>query len=318
MAAVSVEQFWKPYETTVKSFDEALKLITTTFRGWSEKGAEFAWRGQADASWPLHSSLYRRLRWTRGASNSAPEEKDLQKAEEEILADVHRWGLHNGSEGRLSALTQLAKLQHYQSPTRLLDISFNPFIGLWFAVEEHWDNGTDKHEDKDARLFAIDVSKRLINEDDTRRKWEDDTRRPWPRVGDHDYKGWTTTAYAWRASRLDHRISAQNGGFLLGGVPASSGPNGSVQWPKDSGSAKGNWTIDEVRQCISVPLKFHKIQPTAGPLPGNPSYTIRIAKKAKADIRKHLQKLFGYSHATIYPDYPGFALFGVQKLKTRP
>lgn len=320
------DSFWKPWEVEITSFKQALDVIySDVFEKWSAEGRLFAWRGQVDASWPLYSSLYRRLAWTRGVAAAPPQEADLQEEEAKILTAVHRWGLHTGDRGRLSALSQLAVLQHYGAPTRLIDITFNPLIGLWFAVEEQWDNGQLKNEDKDGRLFAIDVTNRLINEDDDRRKWEDDFRRPWPRPQEKDpqekkkFKEWTTRAYAWRPARLDHRIAAQNGGFLLGGVPSSSGPSGPVQWPKGPNPRDGKWTIDEVRRAMSVPLRVHRLQQGgAGADPLNPVYTLRIKQSAKAEIRKALQDLYGYTHATIYPDYSGFALYGHPTLKSRP
>ena len=122
---------------------------------------------------------------------------------------------------------------------------------------------------------------------------------------------------AWRPARLDHRIAAQNGAFLVAGVPGSSGPDGNpAQWSKRPGGDA--WKIDEVREALSVPLRIHKIDKTKGRLPNNPSYTIRIKASAKAAIRKHLQDLYGYRHATIYPDYSGFALYGRPTLKSRP
>lgn len=314
------DAFWKPWEKEVDSFETALEVIHGVFDGWSATGRLFAWRGQVDAAWGLDSSLYRRLLWTRGAAATPPKETDLQTEEDEILKAVHRWGLHTGERGRLSVLNQLAVLQHYGAPTRLIDITFNPLIGLWFAVEAQWDNGQPKNEDRDGRLFAIDVTSRLINEDDDRRKWEDDLRRPWPRAKEKTkFREWTTHAFAWRPARLDQRIAAQNGGFLLGGVPASSNASGPVQWPKGPNPADGKWKIADVRRAVSVPLRVHKIEPDGGgAAPGNPVYTLRIKHTAKVEIRKRLEDLYGYRHASIYPDYSGFALYGRPKLRSRP
>src|SRR5208337_819333 len=33
------------------------------------------------------------------------------------------------------ALDQLARVQHYSLPTRLLDVTWNPLVALWFASE---------------------------------------------------------------------------------------------------------------------------------------------------------------------------------------
>ena len=51
-------------------------------------------------------------------------------------------------------LSNLVKMQHYGSNTRLLDFTLNPLIALYFAVE------TDK--DKDGKVFAINVDKEKI------------------------------------------------------------------------------------------------------------------------------------------------------------
>lgn len=310
------DDFWKPCEATIDSFDGAMKLVHGVFEEWSQKGAVFAWRGQVAAHWALHSSLYRRVMWTRGTADP-PEEKDIHKEEADIVKEVHRWGLHvNPQHGRLSALAQLAMLQHFGSPTRMIDVTFNPLIGLWFAVEQQWDNGMECHAKTDGRLFAIDVSSRIINDDEARRGWEDDLELPWPAPDEDDRsREWTTGVWAWRPARFDQRIAAQNGGFLLGGVPGSSGPGGSpVQWP----NGKGKWKIDKVRRAVSVPLHFHKVEAGRGANPQTPAYTIRVSAAAKSEIRKRLQELYGYRHSTIYPDYPGFALYGRPRLKSRP
>lgn len=314
---MNVNDFWQPWELEVSTPDQAISLIHDVFQAWSNDGSIFAWRGQVDASWALHSSLYRRHAWTTG---NVPDEESLERVEADLLAEAHRWGLHHGEHGRLSALSQLAVLQHYGSPTRLIDVTFNPLIGLWFAVEEQWDNGTPRNEATDGRLFAIDVSERLINEDNDRRRWEDSHHRPWPRTSDADqdpFRDWTTKVRVWRPSRLDRRIAAQNGAFLVGGVPATSGPNRPMQWSKGPGSPEA-WRIEEVRQVLSVPLKVYKLTSGAGRDPNNPAYTIRIKASAKPAIRKYLQDLYGYRHSTIYPDYPGFALHGWPRLKSRP
>ncbi len=322
MSAFVPDHFWKPVEKVISSFREVHELIHGVFDKWSMDGKVFAWRGAVDASWALHSSLYRRLLWTQ-AGDSPPNEAALRKVELAILEELHKWGLHTATHGRLSALNQLAVLQHYGAPTRLIDITFNPLIGLWFAVEQQWENGQPKGDDTDGRLFAIDISKRLINEEADTTGWEDSNALPWPIIDKADrtkHQDWTTTVRAWKPARIDHRIAAQHGGFLVGGVPGTSGPDNSpVQWLKNHAVSGEYWKIGEVRRAIAIPLKFHQlINNNSGRPPENPAYTIRIKKEAKADIRNRLEKLYGYRHETIYPDYPGFALYGYRKLKSKP
>lgn len=298
-----MEEFWDPLETTVRTFNEAMQEIHKLFDLRAKKKTLFTWRGQADASWGLDSSLYRRL---RNRSKRAVTENDLQAEEKRVLVSAHQWGLHFGERGRLSVLNQLAWLQHYGAPTRMIDVTFNPLIGLWFAVEERGNIS----EHADGRLFAVDVQGRLINEDRAKRAWEDDVRRPWPRPDQkHDLLEWTSSVLAWRPPHIDPRIAAQNGAFLLGGVPTSRSPSGPNQWRKGRGNSY--WRIEDVRRAMSIPLRFYRFgEKKKGKDPRSPAYTIRIKAEAKPEIRKRLEDLYGYRHSAIYPDVTGFAQHG--------
>jgi hypothetical protein len=308
-----VDDFFAPWEKVIESFDEMNEVLMSLFDKWVTQGRQFAWRGVVDASRPLHSSLYRRLLWT-SKSREAPNEETLCQKEREILTLVHRWGLHNSEHGRLSILAQLATLQHFGAPTRLIDVTLNAYIGLWFAVEEKFHEGLPAYSDTDGRLFAVDITNRLINEDDERRCWEDSLEKPWKNLPDTE---WFKQAWAWRPPALEARIAAQNGAFLLGGVPQTP----FRRWPKEPRAGGGWWAIDEVRRCTSIPLRMHKAEPKAGGVStksGQPAYTFRITAKAKRDIRERLTNVFGYSHSTIYPDYPGFADYGTPDLRKSP
>lgn len=309
-----VDDFFEPWERRIDSFDDINSVLTNLFERWVAEGRVFAWRGAVHAAWPLHSSLYRRLLWTKPAQHNALDERDLSREEADVLKMVHQWGLHYGSTGRLSILAQLATLQHFGAPTRLVDVTLNAYIGLWFAVEEKFENGEAVYEDCDGRLFAIDVTRRLINEDDGRRAWEDDLSRPWKDLATNE---WPSTTWAWRPAAFQPRIAAQHGAFLLGGVPRTGLE---LAWPKTTRPETGNWNIGDVRRCTSLPLRFHKAEPEAGGVGrgGQPAFTFRITAAAKRDIRERLTTVFGYSHGTIYPDYPGFAEFGTPRLKDRP
>lgn len=316
---MNVEEFWGPWEAEAETFDDVSAHIYDVSEKWP--GRLFAWRGQTDASWPLHSSLYRRLCWSK--ATQTPREPDLLEAERKVLADLHRWGLHMGEYGRLSVTHQLAMLQHYGAPTRLVDITFNPWIGLWFAVQSRQADGADLPA-TDTRLFAFDVTDRLINErGDEYRSWEDDLRIPWPRRPENGagpqereaYKAWTTSVFAWRPPRFHPRLAAQNGGFLFGGVPATGGQ---IYWPKSTQANAARWTIDEVRQATSLPLRMHKLEAAAGAPPAGAMYTVRIKAAGVTPIRKRLQDLFGYEPLTLYPDYTGFAEFGTPSLRRTP
>ena len=315
---MSVADFWEPFEVQIGSFDELVKALNEVMEKATVKNIQFAWRGLVDYRWALHSSLYRRLCLTRSGTLPEP---DLAGEERSILDKLYRWGLHSPPvTGRLSILNQLAMLQHYGAPTRLVDISFNAWVGVRFAVEEKWSNGEQVLEDIDCRLFAVDVTGRLINDDGTFRSWEDHLTRPW--LEDPPFgvlpQDWTSSVHAWKPSSLDSRIFAQNGGFLFGGVPATitSITSKRFQFPKTPNYRDGWWTIEEGRKACCLALRPHVFSPSGGGLDTGALYTFRIAARAKKDIRDRLEKMFGYTHATIYPDYTGFAQFGTPNLKT--
>lgn len=319
--------FWSPDEEAVSSFAQLLEVIEQVFARGAQQGRTFAWRGHVDAGWGLSSALYRRLSWTL---THTPLERDLYRREGEILKEFHQWGLHmTVGTGRLSILNQLANLQHYGAPTRLIDVSFNSWVGAWFAAEQKYSNGRKIMDDVDGRIFAIDVTDSLINEIDSHRAWEDELRRPW-RTGHpgskpsiswseeqkNQYKDWCAEVVAWRPPHFNGRIAAQNGGFIIGGVPLSTGrDNTPNQWPKRD---RGYWSIEDVRKATSVSLHPNKLRSRQGRVSGSAVYTIRVEANAKQEVRQRLKSLFGYEHRTIYPDLPGFAEFGTPTLKRMP
>lgn len=308
-----MSNYWAPFETRIDAIEDLERAINEILI-ISKEGRQFAWRGQVNSDWPLHSSLYRRLKLTK---DKVLPEKDIFESEGEILKRLHRWGLHNISgRGRLSVLNQLALLQHYGAPTRLIDISFNAWVGVFFAVEEKWSNGQLCQEEADGRLFAIDVTDRIINENNKYRRWEDELNRPWGDKTKIDQNSWSTTAFAWKPASLDSRIFAQNGGFLFGGVPSSSAPNGkTLQFPKGPKNEDGNWSIDEVRSACSIAARQHKFDSVRGATPKNPMYTFRIRAELKKEIRNRLELMYGFKHSTIYPDYTGFSEFALPEIK---
>lgn len=309
----SPNDFFGPWEPDpVDSLKGFLDLIDRTFSRWSNRTVQYAWRGVVNAGWPLHSALYRRMHWTFPART---EERHLSQLEGDILADAHRWGLHYLERAHLPILYELAMLQHFGTPTRLLDVTFNPLIALYFAVEDQRDERAQAvHADRDGRLFIFDVSSRLINERSSEeRLWEEAFARPWSSTNPA-IDGWSTSTWAWRPAPIEPRFAAQAGGFLFGGVPATGGG----AWPKTPAGGGGNWRIAEVRECTSVAVRFHRLEPGSGRPPNDPTFTVRVPASAKAQIREDLRRWFDIEARSVYPDHPGFALLGRPELKRRP
>src|SRR5580698_4805524 len=96
--------------------------------------ATYVFRGHADANWDLQSSLFR--------AKKPANLRELQKEEAELLKLVSRdfWFRREfdftpaDSVRRSSYERTVAVLQHHGVPTRLLDATADPLVGLYFAV----------------------------------------------------------------------------------------------------------------------------------------------------------------------------------------
>lgn len=341
---------WEAYEETVSDFAGLNDAILRMSKAAKKSGRRVAWRGQADSLWGLQSKLHRDL-LSLGAK---VDEDSIANKEKELLKGLREWGLHaRAPSGRLSVLYQLAMLQHFGSPTRLIDISFNANIAAFFA--------TETHDNLDGRIFAIDIKDRLIGDSPIFRKWEDALDTPWSgsfieqefkSLPDEDQDQdqddvitlkkfkklwkmeWTGNYFAWKPPSLDNRISAQNGGFIFGGLVGAQTTSGLLdptkqiqnptrfqiqnpyrESPADSpfkGKKDGPYLpISDTRDLTSLAIKPQKFPQGTSTRANTVSavYTIRIEAKAKKDIKEMLRYTYGIEHATIYPDFGGYAEF---------
>ncbi len=98
------------------------------------------YRGESDASWKLKPSIMRGVR---------------SEAESQIFSELMVEAPTEFS-GDKSMFDKLVRAQHYGLPTRLLDVSLNPLVGLYFACNE------PEHHGKDGMVKVFDfVDKRV-------------------------------------------------------------------------------------------------------------------------------------------------------------
>jgi antitoxin component of RelBE/YafQ-DinJ toxin-antitoxin module len=96
--------------------------------------ASYVFRGHADASWTLESSLFR--------AKTPSSLKRLELEEESLLKQISQDFWFNREFGFVPALgpkeqtyeRTVSVLQHHGVPTRLLDVTADPLVGLYFAV----------------------------------------------------------------------------------------------------------------------------------------------------------------------------------------
>ena len=157
------EDGWE--EKTIQSWNEFLAAIDhvhdTTIR---RKG--YIFRGHADAKWHLCPTLARQIKGRLGHDEAYELEGTLLEEfrsrahlYEEIpsaLLEAHR---------HLIRLCWLPYIQHHGGPTRLLDWTRSPFIGVYFAVASHalsdgalWYMHRDSLEASELYVRAIDAN----------------------------------------------------------------------------------------------------------------------------------------------------------------
>lgn len=286
--------YWENYEIVVEDLTEFVSAVANLGDTWADR--RFVWRGVANADYALHSSLYRRL--IKGDANN---ERDLIAAEDAIVAEARRWWLQRSATDQLSGIELLAALQHQGVPTRLLDFSHNALVALWFAVEQKRERGGALHPDIDGRVFAVQSNGRDIPPE-----WERDPELPW-RSPPED---WESDIRIWTPPPIDGRMTRQQGCFVFGGVPSTIGAfNLSPTYAQPLRRR-------EVRECVSVPVRLNspnylRSNRQRGRRPRYAlAFTLRVPAAAKPALRNHLERGFGYTHAMLYPDFPGFAAFG--------
>lgn len=241
------------------------------------------------------------MRHYKTLHNAVPDERQLRKFERTVFREAQEWNLDWHREGgRLTALELLAAMQHHGIPTRLLDFTLNPLFALWFA--------TEKHNDKPGRVFAIDISDRLVD-----RKEASQPEPWWWNLSPNSATEWTNRSWIWRPPPFESRIVRQGGVFLLGGVPTTS-PMRSAKVP---GRGWRPMRVVEVRASMAVPFQLisyeqaeaaYKDERLGGKQPKVRAFTLRIDRKAS--IREELERTFDLSRRTLFPDFPGMADYG--------
>lgn len=111
-----------------------------------------AFRGQADSSWELHSGATRRLikHYHRNITQTPNFSQIYANYHSDILiksAQTNGFDIEDGYQ--ISDLQLLAKLQHFEAATGLLDFTWNPLVALWFACKDN--------ENCDGKVFVIDL-----------------------------------------------------------------------------------------------------------------------------------------------------------------
>jgi len=204
---------------TVKSLQQFIKCIGQIKSDWESKkdGEPDLWfRGSQNSSWVLVPKLYR----------SKASVKDLLGIEDEIREECVRRAPSVTAYNPRNAWEWYFLMQHYAAPTRLLDWTEDPQIGLYFAVK-------DGDGYQDAAVWALDpwrLNKLVLGEGEVLPPGSDglsdaDIRKysPWlPDRFDAKRRLKKRLPVAIYPNQFDRRIAAQRSSFTVHGVQKDS------------------------------------------------------------------------------------------------
>lgn len=205
--------------TTVTEVGEFLKIITRHIETAKENDAQstMLFRGQPSIDFSMDASIFRNGYLSR----------ETKLINELILQEPTEFGSH------MSDFEQLVKMQHYGLPTRLLDVTTNPLVGLYFTC---CDNSC---MDKDGEIIILIESLKRPTEKQVQyfaALAEYDGKSQEYFIDYFDQKGWLSKSMDYTekreflknvfrnkyipvvAPKNNERIKRQNGSFLLLGI----------------------------------------------------------------------------------------------------
>lgn len=155
------------------------------------------WRGQSNFVWPCFPSLYRRL-LKSGYADSVIDETLVRRAETIVIQEACKQSLLDA--GDEATVGFMARVQHYGGATRLLDVSYNPLVALYFSLS---------NKDQTGVVYRYLISSECtVSADDGLVLWRDLLA-----------KGESGRPVLYNPLPWDRRIEVQEGAFLTTSLP---------------------------------------------------------------------------------------------------
>ena len=273
---------------TIRSVSEYLECLSkikmepkTTF----SVGCFTLFRGQANANWLLSPSLYR---------------QNLFEAENLLLTEIKHICPKEFGDNRFDSLV---KMQHFGMPTRLLHVTTNPLVSLYFACE----SSEQSNEDGIVYIFPnmpvswsndllVDLVMDFVYDyfprkmwldqmlDQSRKKYGNGSYRLMPDTIDSLLHYLTIPAFAVMPAKTNERVEAQDGAFFVFGMHFSN---------REVSTNPG--TIGRVYYNFE-PIEIDNVQQI-----WKKTETLRIPAAAKKGILNQLD-ILGINERKLFPD----------------
>lgn len=118
------------HEIKLDNFKQYTEIVENLKGNW-------VFRGHFDSSWKIETSIFRFFKHIQSYSRLRSHLRKIE-AEKQIITEFirvsHSYNINLPKTDNL--LEWLSVMQHYGTPTRLLDVTRSPYIALFFALDE--------------------------------------------------------------------------------------------------------------------------------------------------------------------------------------
>lgn len=295
----SVPEFLTQTEVpcNIENIEDFIKKAKCNFEniefgsGLDEYSLTKYFRGQSNANYGLKSNIYRFIENDLVNKNDIQAiNQSIEKREEKIFNIAEEIGIGRN----MTFLEKLASMQHHGVPTRLLDITDEALVALYFACE--------KDHDKDGRVFIFLADPKSENGKEIRLDEITQEQKDGEQVPEFIR---SKTSRIIRTNTIDPRIIAQKGLFISGNITVPKymyNPNGAkYKSPNPGGTRRTNLRHDEKLRVNPYEIFFVTHQRK---VKRHDIYckTILIPKNLKSKILKELDNL-GVNKKSLFPDF---------------
>ncbi|MFE7606558.1 FRG domain-containing protein [Brachybacterium paraconglomeratum] len=258
---------------------DTCRAIINAIGGVTVRGPDggVRWRGQGSLGHRVESSATRKSYSGTG----------LIEHERRMLETARRLGMDNAQH--LGDWEILARLRHSGAANRLIDVTTDPFVALYMLCDptEHRSS-----TEQDGALVAIAMAS-LIQ-----------IKRPWDAKSyDEMIDKENRAALLFSTPPIDPRIAAQRGAFVLSSDPVPASEDGTNELFKINIPA--SWDRNSMSTMCGDKLIIGKRGRRQKRFPE--MFAIRIPWQVKPTLMEILEKSFGYTRESIYPDWSGLA-----------